>query len=137
MSPTNSRLACTLGKPEIKTTDIAISALEHDAPKHVVKFNAPEHDTLVYCAYERETFVNMVNDMKATANVGTFDFGALGHNTVNFGGLYNSVLVNDTQANGGHIMPRLQEPSNKKMGTAGLAWMMTLGTTIQKLVDLQ
>ena len=37
-------------------------------------------------------------------------------------------MVKDVKAIGGHIMPRLLEPSSEKLGTAGLIRKMTGGT---------
>ena len=42
--------------------------------------------------------------------------------------------VNNVKANGSYTVPRLQEPSSEKLGTAGLARKMTLGTTKDKMI---
>ena len=44
-------------------------------------------------------------------------------------------MVNDVKANGGYRVPRLQEPTSKKLGTAGLIRKMTVSTTYQQAQD--
>ena len=45
--------------------------------------------------------------------------------------------VDDVKANGGHIVPRLQEPSSEKFGTAGLIRKMTVGTNKDKMIAIE
>ena len=73
-----------------------------------------------------------LNQAKFKALVfGTHDFYALGYGTLNLGALNNETLEHGARAenvkdNSGHIVPRIQEPSDEKIGITG---------RVKKLVD--
>ena len=46
-------------------------------------------------------------------------------------------MVDDVKANAGHIVPKLQEPSSEKLGTAGLIRKMTFGTNKDKMIAIE
>ena len=45
--------------------------------------------------------------------------------------------LNDMKANTGHIVPRFQEPSSEKLGNAGLTRNMTVGTNKDKMIAIK
>ena len=117
LNPTNSCLACTLGKPEIETTNISTSALKFNAKysaKLGAKLGAIKYGALGYDTLKHGT---LINDVKATGaatatcqggfddemtfgtvkkmtaiNTRAFKYDALGLDSHDFGALDNSTL---------------------------------------------